>query len=112
MKVFSPQGIFSLSWLYPAVALAASLVTHDGAFVPDHIMHVTAQNISQACDTRYSVVVNGTAPGPEIRLRAGQPAWIRVYNDMEDANLTMVSRRLPLEGITLGPNSERGCLPD
>lgn len=68
---------------------SSSLVTHDGAFVPDHILRITAQNISQACDTRLSVVVNGTSPGPEIRLRAGQPAWIRVYNDMEDANLTM-----------------------
>lgn len=95
MIFFSPQGIVSLSWLYPVLTLAASLVTHDRAFVPDHVLRITAQDIPQACNTRYSAVVNGTSPGPELRLRAGQPAWIRVYNDMVDANLTMVRRLLP-----------------
>lgn len=85
---YASSSAFSSSSSYSASS-SSSLVTHDGAFVPDHILRITAQNISQACDTRLSVVVNGTSPGPEIRLRAGQPAWIRVYNDMEDANLTM-----------------------
>lgn len=83
------SSILFSSW-FSYWVFAASLVSHDETFIPDHILHVTAQDISQACDTRYSVVVNGTSPGPTIRLKAGKPAWIRVYNDMLDANLTMV----------------------
>lgn len=75
-----------------AVALG-ELALHDANFQPDVILRVTAQNISQACNTRYSAVVNGTAPGPTITLKAGRPAWIRVYNDMPDANLTMVGKK-------------------
>jgi hypothetical protein len=35
-------------------------------------------------------LINGTSPGPEIRLVEGQVFWIRVYNDMDGKNLTMV----------------------
>jgi hypothetical protein len=69
----------------------AELTVHDGNWQPDHILRITAQNISVACEERYSAVINGTSPGPELRLPAGQVSWIRVYNDMTDANLTMVS---------------------
>lgn len=75
----------------PALADGECLVTHDETFVPDQVLRVTAQNISQACDTRYSAVVNGTAPGPAVRLKAGRASWIRVYNDMPGTNLTMAS---------------------
>lgn len=66
------------------------LVTHDETFIPDHVLRVTKQNISVACESRYSVVINGTSPGPTLRLTPGTSAWIRVYNDMADSNLTMV----------------------
>lgn len=69
---------------------SGTLTTHDETFQPDHILRVSAKNISVACETRYSAVINGTSPGPELRLPAGQVTWIRVYNDMLDANLTMV----------------------
>ena len=38
---------------------AAKLHVHDGSFVPDQILRVTAQNFSQGCLSRYSVLVNG-----------------------------------------------------
>lgn len=66
------------------------LVTHDETFVPDHVLRVTKQNISVACEHRMSVVINGTSPGPTLHLKPGKSTWIRVYNDMSDSNLTMV----------------------
>ncbi|OGE47865.1 hypothetical protein PENARI_c035G09877 [Penicillium arizonense] len=83
--------------LLPTLCLALGLVTatqgllvrHDNSFQPDHILRVTAQNYSQACMERYSVLVNGSSPGPELRLQEDKVSWIRVYNDMEDSNVTM-----------------------
>lgn len=64
---------------------------HDESFIPDAVLRVTAENISQSClPAKTTVLVNGTSPGPEIRLMEGKTYWIRVYNDMPDANLTMV----------------------
>lgn len=63
---------------------------HGDDFVPDHILRLTMANITIGCQTRESVVVNGTLPGPEIRLKPGKTSWIRVYNDMKDVNTTMV----------------------
>ncbi|KAK4697389.1 hypothetical protein P7C71_g688, partial [Lecanoromycetidae sp. Uapishka_2] len=64
-------------------------VSHDIDFVPEFILRATAQNISQACITRVSVLLNGTSPGPELRLRPGITSWIRVYNDIINQNLTV-----------------------
>ncbi|KAL4883583.1 Cupredoxin [Aspergillus karnatakaensis] len=72
-----------------AAATAANVVRHDHSFHPDHILRVTAANYSEACSERYSVLINGSLPGPELRLREGEVSWIRVYNDMTDANTTM-----------------------
>ncbi|KAL4865120.1 hypothetical protein BDV12DRAFT_188377 [Aspergillus spectabilis] len=72
-----------------AAATTATVVRHDHAFQPDHILRVTAENYSEACSERYSVLVNGSSPGPELRLREGEGSWIRVYNDITDANTTM-----------------------
>ncbi|KAI4611795.1 hypothetical protein J4E83_008046 [Alternaria metachromatica] len=36
-----------------------------------------------------SALVNGTSPGPELRLPAGKTSWVRVCNDMEEYNTTM-----------------------
>lgn len=67
------------------------LHVHDETFTPDFTLHVTYANISVGCQSHKSVLVNGTAPGPEIRLPAGKTSWIRVYNDMNEEcyNTTM-----------------------
>jgi FtsP/CotA-like multicopper oxidase with cupredoxin domain len=65
---------------------------HDETFVPDVVLVITLENTTQSClPAKPVVLVNGTTPGPEIRLQEGQTYWIRVYNDMTDANATMVS---------------------
>jgi len=69
-------------------------VSHNGTFVPEFILRATAQNVSQACIDRLFVLLNGTSPGPELRLRPGITSWIRVYNDIPDQNLTVVSRAM------------------
>lgn len=67
----------------------ASFSKHDGSFQPDYILRATAKNISIDCDSRYSVVLNGTSPGPPLYLREGWTTWVRVYNDIKDQNLTV-----------------------
>lgn len=83
--------------LLSALGLAAadsSYVEHNETFVPDAILRVTAANYSQSCyPAKLTVLANGTAPGPELRIREGKTTWIRVYNDMDHENLTMVSKR-------------------
>ncbi|KAI3391655.1 hypothetical protein diail_6993 [Diaporthe ilicicola] len=86
MRVLS-FSLLCAQWLLAPVL--GDLVTHDSTFVPDHVLRISAQDISQACEQRHSAVVNGTSPGPPIRIRPGGSSWIRVYNDMTDHNLTM-----------------------
>lgn len=62
---------------------------HDSSFVPDEILRITEQNITIGCESRLSVLINGTSPGPELRLKAGKTSWIRVYNDMDHWNTTV-----------------------
>jgi L-ascorbate oxidase len=62
---------------------------HDASFVPDEILRITEENVTIACESRLSVLVNGTSPGPALRLKPGKTTWIRVYNDMEHWNTTM-----------------------
>lgn len=85
------------AWLTTWLALLASalIVRHDETFSPDHILRITNDNIDIACDQHLSVIVNGSTPGPAIRLAPGTASWIRVYNDIEDQNLTMVSPSPP-----------------
>jgi hypothetical protein len=72
-------------------ARAQILQTHDGSFIPDHVLRVTRQTISIGGIQRYTTLVNGTVPGPTLSLAEDKVVWIRVYNDMSGANLTMVS---------------------
>ncbi|EFQ35509.1 L-ascorbate oxidase [Colletotrichum graminicola] len=65
------------------------LHTHDSSFVPDHVLRLTYENVSVGCQTRQSVLVNGSLVGPALRLRPEERSWIRVYNDMEEFNTTM-----------------------
>lgn len=66
-------------------------VPHDFSFSPDFVLRVTEEPFTQSCVGKQAVVlVNGTSPGPEIRLLEGNVYWIRVFNDMGGRNLTMV----------------------
>jgi len=65
-------------------------VVHDDSFQPDYILRGTYDvNKQVACTTRPSVLLNGTSPGPELRLVENATTWIRVYNDIPDQNLTV-----------------------
>lgn len=64
--------------------------SHDASFVPDHVLRLTYENVSVGCQSRASVLINGTTPGPELRLAPGKTSWIRVYNDMTEYNATIV----------------------
>ena len=64
---------------------------HDESFTPDAILRVTAQNVSLGGIQRLTTLVNGSIPGPELRIPENETAWIRVFNDMRGQNLTMVS---------------------
>ncbi|KAK9243144.1 Cupredoxin [Lipomyces tetrasporus] len=81
--------ITQLILLIPFIVSGYQLHYHDESFTPHVVLRVAATNISRACLDRYSVLVNGTSPGPELRLREGRTYWIRVYNDMDVQNLTM-----------------------
>ena len=72
---------------------AAVVSKHDASFTPDFSLRVSVKNITQGCFIRESVVVNGTSPGPTLRIKPNRVTWIRVYNDMADQNLTMVKLR-------------------
>jgi FtsP/CotA-like multicopper oxidase with cupredoxin domain len=77
-----------------------SVFHHDNTFQPDHILRVTAGNYTESCMTRYSVLVNGSSPGPELRLKEGQVNLIRVYNDMKTENTTIVGSPKTNTGFT------------
>jgi L-ascorbate oxidase len=80
------------NWI-SALAFAETVI-HDESFWPDHVLRVSIAEVPSGCESREDVVVNGTSPGPTIHLLAGVRSWIRVYNDMVDQNLTMVSLTL------------------
>ena len=69
--------------------IQASFHKHDASFEPDIILRATAQNISIDCESRHSVVLNGSSPGPTLYLKEGFTTWIRVYNDITDDNVTV-----------------------
>ena len=72
-------------------------IIHDSSFTPDVVLRVTEQTVTQSCIEKSRVIlINGTIPGPELRLLEGRVYWIRVFNDMTEQNLTMVSRVQPL----------------
>ncbi|CAN9458322.1 unnamed protein product [Alternaria alternata] len=74
---------------YPTSKNESHLHTHDGGFTPDFYLSVTYENHTVACQHRMSALVNGTSPGPTLRLPAGKTSWVRVCNDMEEFNTTM-----------------------
>ena len=75
----------------PFIPSAGSITLHDEAFSPDVILRVTEEARIVSCIAKTNVVVvNGSIPGPEVQLTEGQTSWIRVFNDMDSQNLTMV----------------------
>ena len=64
--------------------------THDDSFVPDAVLRASRGNYSIGGISRLTTLVNGSAPGPELRLTEGTVVWIRVYNDLPLDNFTMV----------------------
>lgn len=57
---------------------------------PDYVLVATAENVTINCLSRYSVIFNGSLPGPPLYLKENQTTWVRVYNNIEDQNLTVV----------------------
>ncbi len=87
----SPHSVlFRLAILSLLSLATANLVTHDDTLQPDITLRAASEVIARDCQSRQSVVINGTSPGPELRIKGGKTTWIRVYNDMTDQNLTMV----------------------
>ncbi|KAI0552292.1 Cupredoxin [Xylaria curta] len=68
---------------------AMKAYVHDSTFTPDIVLSVTRQTISVAGIERYSTLVNNSTPAPELRIPENKVIWIRVHNDMNDANVTM-----------------------
>lgn len=69
---------------------ATRLHCHDATFTPDFYLSITYENYNVACQQRMSVLVNGTSPGPTLRLAPGKTSWVRVCNDMDAYNTTIV----------------------
>lgn len=80
-----------VSWMTDSTEAAV----HGDCFQPDYVLEVTEEDIRVDCQTRRSVVINGTFPGPPIHLQEDQTTWIRVYNRIPDQNFTMVRRCIP-----------------
>ena len=70
---------------------ALKAYVHDDTFTPDVVFRVSRETISVAGIERYSTLVNGSMPAPELRIPEHKVVWIRVHNDVEDANATIVS---------------------
>jgi hypothetical protein len=75
---------------HPTVDIDSHIHIHDGSFTPDFYLSVTYENQTVACEHRMSVLVNGTSPGPTLRLPPGKTSWVRVCNNMDKYNTTMV----------------------
>lgn len=93
------QALFSISLvlLFPIILPHyVTAIVHNDSFSPDAILRVTTQNVSLGGVQRLTTLVNGSMPGPELRVPENETAWIRVYNDMKGQNLIMVSRIISL----------------
>lgn len=78
--------------LLPLVLWTKSVVTSPPSqqAVPDYVLVATAENVTINCQSRYSVVFNGTTPGPSLYMKENYTTWVRVYNKIPDQNLTAV----------------------
>jgi L-ascorbate oxidase len=76
--------------------MGSQIHCHDKDFYPDIVLRATNKTLSPLGLERPSVVINGTSPGPALRIKGGRTTWIRVYNDMSEQNLTVVIKILDL----------------
>ncbi|KAF4460543.1 L-ascorbate oxidase [Fusarium albosuccineum] len=80
----------SILGLLPFLAgVFAEPQVHDDGFVPDYVLEASLDKIQIDCQSRLSVTLNGTYPGPTLYLTEGETTWIRVYNRMPDKNVTV-----------------------
>ena len=84
------QCIVLMQLLFAIWPVAGKTIVHNASFIPDAVLRVTLQNINVGGIRRLTTLVNGSLPGPELRIPEQEVTWIRVYNDMQDQNLTMV----------------------
>ena len=91
MHLFSSLIHLAFIFLVFSKSVFTESHVHDDSFYPQYVLRATAQNVLINCESRYSVVINGTSPGPPIYMEEGQTTWVRVYNDMTDMNLTVAS---------------------
>ncbi|KAK6332886.1 hypothetical protein TWF696_002905 [Orbilia brochopaga] len=90
LQISSSALYISLILLNLLTALVDAKLAHHGrSFVPSYVLRATARNVSIACESRFSVLLNGASPGPTLHMREGQTTWVRVYNDMLEYNLTV-----------------------
>ncbi|PVI00651.1 multicopper oxidase [Periconia macrospinosa] len=81
-------GVLTLFTLGSRSASAA-LQRHDASFDPTYVLYATADNVTMDCESRYSVLLNGSTPGPPLYLEEGKTAWVRVHNKVPYDNLTV-----------------------
>lgn len=82
---------FAILSSFLASTFAHQLEVHGEDFIPDAVLVVTEAVQSQPCvPDKPVILINGTSPGPELRLLEGDVYWIRVYNNMQDQNVTIV----------------------
>lgn len=91
----SPSSFAVALSTFVAGIAALKAHVHDSTFTPDVVLSVTRQNVSVAGIERYSTLINDSLPAPLLRIQEDKVMWIRVHNDMNDANVTMVSWALP-----------------
>lgn len=83
--------------LGPLAAVAALLSgalaqqRHDASFTPEYVLEALEGPIDIDCNSRVSVTLNGTSPGPPLTMREGHTTWVRVYNRLASQNVTVVS---------------------
>lgn len=89
-SMYSFVGAAALAVHYLSLSSQATLVRHDARYKPDQVLVATAGNVTINCESRYSVLFNGTTPGPALYLEEGKTTWVRVYNHIPNENLTVV----------------------
>ncbi|KAL6830082.1 multicopper oxidase [Trichoderma camerunense] len=89
MRCLLSNSVLLFISLFSAARGAGGPRIHDVTFIPDRVLRVTRREIGIAGIKRYTTLINDTLPGPELHIPEDQVVWIRVYNDMTDANLTM-----------------------
>ncbi|PHH69088.1 hypothetical protein CDD82_88 [Ophiocordyceps australis] len=83
-----------MRWVVGALALLmqgvwADLEVHGKDFQPEYVLEATLGPLDMDCQTRESVMLNNSSPGPTLYLKEGQTTWVRVYNNIADQNITL-----------------------